>query len=104
MIKLTKWQKIVELIMLVVIVTTGVYKIVFSGNDTGVSVILLFVTILLFAVLTVASLFPATWRMTDSEKKEIEDPQKYQEKYTTIFILINVILSAIMVLLLLFIG
>ena len=87
--KLTKWQKVVELLVFLVIVATGVYKIGFSAHDTGVAVILLFVTLLLFAVLTVAAMFPATWRMTDREKKRIEDPVKYQDKYTTVFVLPN---------------
>ncbi len=104
MAKFTKGQKIVEWIVFFVIIAAGIYKVVYASGDRGSAVILSFVTVLLFAVFTVASLFPATWRMTEKEKKKIDEPIKYQERYTTIFVAINTVISIFMVLLLLFIG
>ncbi len=102
--KFTKRQKIVELVVFLMIIAAGIYKLVYAVEDTGAAVILLFVTVLLFGILTVSSLFPATWRMTDKEMEKIGDPIKYQERYTTIFVTINAVTSILMVILLLFIG
>ena len=60
-----------------------------------------FVAILLFIIISIAALFPATWRMTVREKEKISDLKRYQEKYTSIFIIVNVVLSVFMSLLIL---
>ena len=69
-----------------------------------VYIILSFVAILLFTIISIAALFPATWRMTDREKEKIRDLKRYQDKYTSIFVIVNVVLSTFMVLLILVIG
>lgn len=45
-----------------------------------------------------------TWRMTDREKEKISDLKRYQEKYTSIFVIVNLVLSIFMALLMLVIG
>ena len=75
-----------------------------SDGDMGVVIILSFVAILLFTIISIAALFPATWRMTDREKEKIRDLKRYQDKYTSIFVIVNVVLSTFMVLLILVIG
>ena len=67
----------------------------------GIVITLSFVAILLFIIISIAALFPATWRMTVREKEKISDLKRYQEKYTSIFIIVNVVLSAFMSLLIL---
>ena len=62
------------------------------------------VELLFFLILSCAALFPATWRMTDEEKSRIPDLEKYQEKYTGIFVIVNAIISFVLVLVLLLIG
>lgn len=42
--------------------------------------------------------------MTDREKEKIRDLKRYQDKYTSIFVIVNVVLSTFMVLLILVIG
>ena len=55
-------------------------------------------------VIKIAALFPATWRMTDREKEKISDLKRYQEKYTSIFVIVNLVLSIFMAWLMLVIG
>lgn len=104
MAKFNKWQKCVEFLMLLIILLTGIYKISHPKGDVGVAVILIFVSLLVFLILSCAALFPATWRMTDEEKRKIPDLQKYQEKYTGIFVIVNAIISCILVLVIVLIG
>ena len=80
------------------------YKGLYCDGDMGVVIILSFVAILLFTIISIAALFPATWRMTDREKEKIRDLKRYQDKYTSIFVIVNVVLSTFMVLLILVIG
>ena len=70
----------------------------------GVVITLSFVAILLFIIFSIAALFPATWRMTDREKVKISDLKRYQEKYTSIFVIVNLVLSIFMAWLMLVIG
>ena len=70
----------------------------------SVVITLSFVAILLFIIFSIAALFPATWRMTDREKEKISDLKRYQEKYTSIFVIVNLVLSIFMALLMLVIG
>ena len=42
--------------------------------------------------------------MTDREKEKIRDLKRYRDKYTSIFVIVNVVLSTFMVLLILVIG
>ena len=84
--------------------TSSIYKGLYCDGDMGVVIILSFVAILLFTIISIAALFPATWRMTDREKEKIRDLKRYQDKYTSIFVIVNVVLSTFMVLLILVIG
>ena len=86
------------------ILTSSIYKGLYCDGDMGVVIILSFVAILLFTIISIAALFPATWRMTDREKEKIIDLKRYQDKYTSIFVIVNVVLSTFMVLLILVIG
>lgn len=42
--------------------------------------------------------------MTDREKEKISDLKRYQEKYTSIFVIVNLVLSIFMAWLMLVIG
>ena len=84
--------------------TDFIYKGLFCDGDMGVVITLSFVAILLFIIFSIAALFPATWRMTDREKEKISDLKRYQEKYTSIFVIVNLVLSIFMAWLMLVIG
>lgn len=86
------------------ILASSIYKGLFCDGDMGVVITLSFVAILLFIIFSIATLFPATWRMTDREKEKISDLKRYQEKYTSIFVIVNLVLSIFMALLMLVIG
>ncbi len=102
--KFRKWQKVAECLCFLMILGFGIYKALFGNGDTGVTIMMITVAIVLFSVLCVAALFPSTWRMTDKEKSKIADMARYQENYTTVFVIINMILSLIMVLLIWIVG
>ena len=104
MAKFNKWQKCVEFLIFLIVLLAGIYKISHPKGDAGVVVILLFVSLLVFLILSCAALFPATWRMTDEEKNRISDLSKYQERYTGIFVIVNAVISTILVLVLFLVG
>ena len=102
--KFNNWHKCLEVACFVLILTSSIYKGLYCDGDMGVVIILSFVAILLFTIISIAALFPATWRMTDREKEKIRDLKRYQDKYTSIFVIVNVVLSTFMVLLILVIA
>jgi Na+-transporting methylmalonyl-CoA/oxaloacetate decarboxylase gamma subunit len=102
--KFNRWQKITELVALAVIIFGGVCKMHHINGDAGVTVMLLFLSIMMYAILTCVAVFPATWRMTDKEKNKIPDLAKYQERYTSVFVVINVVVCLIMLALLWLLG
>ena len=99
--KFNNWHKCLEVACFVFILTSSIFKGFFCDGDMGIVITLSFVAILLFIIISIAALFPATWRMTVREKEKISDLKRYQEKYTSIFIIVNVVLSAFMSLLIL---
>ena len=99
--KFNNWHKCLEVACFVLILTSSIYKGFFCDGDMGIVITLSFVAILLFIIFSIAALFPATWRMTVREKEKISDLKRYQEKYTSIFIIVNVVLSVFMSLLIL---
>ena len=92
--KLKTWEKIVEIISLLLIVVAGIYKAVSGDVDGGLLGVLIFIGIMLFVIFLVGALFPETWRMTKRQKEKIDDEVKYQEKYTKSFVIVNLILCA----------
>lgn len=102
--KFNIWQKCLEIVCLVLILASSTYKGLFCDGDMGVVITLSFVAFLLFIIFSIGALFPATWRMTDREKEKISDLKRYQEKYTSIFVIVNLVLSIFMALLMLVIG
>ena len=99
--KFNNWHKCLEVACSVSILTSSIFKGFFCDGDMGIVITLSFVAILLFIIISIAALFPATWRMTVLEKENISDLKRYQEKYTSIFVIVNVVLSVFMSLLIL---
>lgn len=95
--KLKTWHKILELFTFLLILVSSIYNGIYRDTDKGIVITLSFVSILLFVILLVAALFPATWRMTDKQKEKIKDLIRYQENYTSIFVIVNMVLSVFMV-------
>ena len=94
--KFNIWQKCLEIVCFVLILASSIYKGLFCDGDMGVVITLSFVAMLLFIIFS--------WRMTDREKEKISDLKRYQEKYTSIFVIVNLVLSIFMALLMLVIG
>lgn len=99
--KFKTWEKWLELFAFLLILLSGIYKGICYDGDIGIVVILSFVAILLFVIFLAVALFPATWRMTDKEKKKIKDLSQYQENYTRVFVMVNMVLSILMCILIL---
>lgn len=95
--RFTNWQKRLQLIVFVLIVVSSIYRINSCNGDKGIAIMLSFSAFLSFAILLVVAIFPATWRMTDKKKKKIKDLKRYQETYTSVFVILNAILSIIMI-------
>lgn len=95
--KFKTWHKILELFTFLLILVSSIYNGVCRDADKGIVITLSFVSILLFVILHVAALFPATWRMADKQKEKIKDLMRYQENYTSIFVIVNMVLSIFMV-------
>lgn len=102
--KFNNWHKCIEITCFVLILASSLYKGLFCDGDMGVVITLSFVAILLFIIISVAALFPATWKMTNREKSKISDLKRYQEKYTSVFVIVNLVLSIFMVLIILVTG
>ena len=94
--KFKTWHKILELFTFLLILVSSIYNGIYRDADKGIVITLSFVSILLFVILLVAALFPATWRMTDKQKEKIKDLMRYQENYTSIFVIVNMVLSIFM--------
>ena len=92
--KFNIWQKCLEIVCFVLILASSIYKGLFCDGDMGVVITLSFVAILLFIIFSIA----------DREKEKISDLKRYQEKYTSIFVIVNLVLSIFMALLMLVIG
>ena len=95
--KFTIWQRIVLVVTFLVIMASGVIRLLVHDGDRGAVIALFFVTLLLYVILCVAALFPAMWRMTDKEKAKIPDRDQYQKKYTSVCVVVNAVLNGIMV-------
>ena len=80
--KFNIWQKCLEIVCFVLILASSIYKGLFCDGDMGVVITLSFV----------------------EEKEKISDLKRYQEKYTSIFVIVNLVLSIFMALLILVIG
>lgn len=99
--KFTTWEKYLELGTFLIILIAGVYKGIHCDGDIGIVIMLSFTAVLLFSIFSVAAFFPATWRMTDKQKKKIEDLTQYQGKYRRVLVIVNVVLSFFMIFLIL---
>ena len=99
--KFNKTEKILEVCALLVIVIALIVKSMTGETNTGNLVMMGFVSILLYIILLVCSLFPATWRMTQQQKDKIKDLNAYQAAYRKVFVIINFVLCFLMALIIL---
>ena len=95
--KFTGWQRIVLVITFLTIVISGAIRLLNHATESGVVIVLLFVALILYVILCVAALFPATWRMTNKENEKILNKDQFQKKYASIFVVVNALLSGIMI-------
>jgi hypothetical protein len=95
--KFTAWQKIVLTCTFLVIMASAGIRMIMHAGDQGAIIVLSFMAIVLFCSLSVAALFPATWRMTTAEKNKISDVAQYQKKYASVLVVVNALLSLVMI-------
>ncbi len=91
--KFAKLEKVGLLLSLAILIGVLVGKSILGVQDIGILVIMGFLNILVYVIFLVASMFPATWRMTDKQKVQIKDIDKYQSNYRKIFVAITICLS-----------
>lgn len=88
----TKKEKIILLLTLIFIVSSIVIRIILGINDMEGTVLLGIVNFLAYIIFMVVGLFPADWRMTDTQKAKIKDKEKYQDRYRLIIVIFTFIL------------
>lgn len=91
--KMTKTEKIFEIIAFCILVGSIVLKTFIGYNDVGTLVILSFVGALVWLIFLGCAFFPADWRMTENQKKKISDMVQYQNSYHKVLIVIDVIIA-----------
>lgn len=88
----TKKEKIILLLTPIFILSSIIIRIILGISDIGGTVLLGVVNFLAYIIFMVAGLFPADWRMTDSQKAKIKDKEKYQDRYRLIIVIFTFIL------------
>lgn len=88
----TKKEKITLLLTLLFIMGSIIIRVILGINDMEGTVLLGVVNILAYIIFMVAGLFPADWRLTDSQKAKIKDKEKYQDRYRLIIVIFTFIL------------
>lgn len=88
----TKKEKIILLLTLLFILSSIIIRVILGIGDIGGTVLLGVVNFLAYIIFIVVGLFPADWRMTDSQKAKIKDKEKYQNRYRLIIVIVTFIL------------
>lgn len=91
--KMARWEKVLEILGILIILVSIVYKCFSTITDLGTLVILGFMAIMLYVIFLVCAFFPADWRMTSKQKEKIKDMQAYQVRYRKILVIINFAIS-----------
>ncbi len=100
--KMTRNEKILASISFAILVIAIMGRCLMGTSDTGVLVMLSFTGILVWLIVLFCAFFPAEWRMTEKQKRKIENHTEYQNKYRKIFIGIDVVIAILFSILILF--
>ena len=87
--KMALWEKILEILALVLLVIATIVKSQMGVEKTGYLVMLAFLGVMVYVMFLVAAFFPADWRLTAQEKAMIEDKEQYQVNYRRTWVCIN---------------
>lgn len=80
------------------IIIAGIFiRVMLGVEEIDKLVIMAFTAIMIYVICLIAALFPATWRMTDAQKKKIGNLEAYQNKYRKVFVILNLLISMMMV-------
>ncbi len=89
--KMSKSEKIIELLAFVVFMISVIIKSILGTKDAGVLVMLAFLGVLVYVILFVCAFFPADWRMTEKQKEKIENKEAHQAMYRKICVICNML-------------
>lgn len=89
--KFTFAEKVILLVTLITMIFTVIIKMLTGVNDPKTVIAYGIIGLIIYVILLVAALFPATWRMTDSQKSEIYNVDQYQDRYRLLIVLLNLI-------------
>ena len=87
--KMSLWEKLVEILALVLLFIATIIKSQMGVEKTGYLVMLAFLGVMVYVIFLVAAFFPADWRLSAKERAMIEDKEKYQINYRRTWVCIN---------------
>lgn len=90
-VKMNKIEKLAIILSGVVLILMIIVKIIVGYNDMGILVTLSLLGIMMWIIFWVCAFFPADWRMTQNQRKKIDDKYKYQRNYRKIMISVDVV-------------
>lgn len=93
--KMTKFEKVIEIIAACILVDSIILKCLIGYNDVGTLVILAFMGVMVWFIFLICAFFPADWRMTENQKKKISDMVQYQNNYRKVLIGIDAIIAIV---------
>ena len=91
--KMATWEKVLEIVALVLLVIATIIKSQMGVERTGHLIMLSFVGIMAYIIFLVAAFFPADWRLSEQERARIEDKEQYQTNYRKTWVGINFVFS-----------
>ena len=83
------WEKILEVVALILLIIATIIKSQIGVEKTGHLVMLAFLGIMVYVMFLVAAFFPADWRLTEQERAMIDDKEQYQANYRRTWVCIN---------------
>ena len=87
--KMAIWEKLMEVVALILLIIATIIKSQMGVEKTGYLVMLAFLGIMVYVIFLVAAFFPANWRLTERERAMIEDKEQYQVNYRKTWVCIN---------------
>ena len=71
--KMTAWEKLLEILALVLLIIATIIKSQMGVEKTGHLVMMSFVAVMTYVIFLVVAFFPADWRLTERERAMIAD-------------------------------
>lgn len=102
--KMTGTEKLLAGLSFALLLIAIVAKCFIGTADMGVFVMLAFTGILVWLIFFVCAFFPADWRMTEKQKRKVENLTEYQNKYRKVMIGLDFVVSVLLSILILCLG